>query len=59
LNLAWLSGDSVWRSAPRQIDKAFQVTGIIALVGLCKYMQDPADGVWVDTVMNIGEYVVK
>ena len=39
--------------------KAFQVTDTIALVALCKYMQDPANGVWVDTVKNIGEYVVK
>jgi len=39
--------------------KAFQVTDTIALAALCKYMQDPANGVWVDTVKNIGEYVVK
>jgi len=39
--------------------KAFQVTDTIALSALCKYMQDPANGVWVDTVKNIGEYVVK
>jgi len=39
--------------------KAFQVTDTIALAALCTYMQDPANGVWVDTVKNIGEYVVK
>jgi peptidoglycan/xylan/chitin deacetylase (PgdA/CDA1 family) len=39
--------------------KAFQVTDTIALAALCKYMQDPANGVWVDTVENIGKYVVK
>jgi peptidoglycan/xylan/chitin deacetylase (PgdA/CDA1 family) len=39
--------------------KAFQVTDTIALAALCRYMQDPASGVWVDTVKNIGEYVVK
>jgi len=39
--------------------KAFQVTDTIALAALCKYMQDPANGVWVDTVKNIGEYVIK
>ena len=38
--------------------KGFQVTDTIALVALCKYMQDPANGVWVDTVKNIGKYVV-
>jgi peptidoglycan/xylan/chitin deacetylase (PgdA/CDA1 family) len=39
--------------------KAFQVTDTIALAALCKYMQDPANGVWVDTVENVGKYVVK
>jgi peptidoglycan/xylan/chitin deacetylase (PgdA/CDA1 family) len=39
--------------------KAFQVTDTIALAALCKYMQDPANEVWVDTVKSIGEYVVK
>ncbi len=39
--------------------KAFQVTDTIALAALCRYMHDPANGVWVDTVKNIGEYVVK
>jgi len=39
--------------------KAFQVTDTIALAALCRYMRDPANGVWVDTVKNIGEYVVK
>ena len=39
--------------------KAFQVTDTIALAALCRYMQDSANGVWVDTVKNIGEYVVK
>ena len=38
--------------------KGFQVTDTIALVALCKYMQDPANGVWVDTVKSIGEYVI-
>lgn len=39
--------------------KAFQVTDTIALVALCKYMQDPANGVWVDTVKDIGKYVIE
>jgi hypothetical protein len=38
--------------------KAFQVTDSIALAALCKYMRDPANGVWVDTVKSIGQYVV-
>jgi peptidoglycan/xylan/chitin deacetylase (PgdA/CDA1 family) len=39
--------------------KAFQVTDTIALAALCRYMQDPAHGVWVDTVEHIAKYVVK
>lgn len=39
--------------------KAFQVTDTIALAALCRYMQDPANGVWVDTVENIAKYVIK
>jgi len=39
--------------------KAFQVTDTTALAALCRYMQDPANGVWVDTVKNIGTYVIK
>jgi peptidoglycan/xylan/chitin deacetylase (PgdA/CDA1 family) len=39
--------------------KAFQVTDTIALAALCRYMKDPANGVWVDTVENIGKYVIK
>ncbi len=39
--------------------KAFQVTDTIALAALCRYMQDPANGVWVDTVEHIAKYVIK
>jgi peptidoglycan/xylan/chitin deacetylase (PgdA/CDA1 family) len=39
--------------------KGFQVTDTIALGALCKYMLDPANGVWVDTVEDIGKYVIK
>jgi hypothetical protein len=39
--------------------KAFQVTDTIALAALCKYVQDPANGVWVDTVEHIAKYVIK
>jgi peptidoglycan/xylan/chitin deacetylase (PgdA/CDA1 family) len=38
-------------------ERAFQVTDGVALVALCKYMQDPANGIWVDTVENIGRYI--
>lgn len=38
-------------------EKAFQVTDATALTALCKYMQDPANGVWVDTVENVGKYI--
>ncbi|MFB3923460.1 MAG: polysaccharide deacetylase family protein [Terriglobia bacterium] len=39
--------------------KGFQVTDTAALEELCKYAQDPANGIWIDTVENIGEYVQK
>jgi peptidoglycan/xylan/chitin deacetylase (PgdA/CDA1 family) len=38
-------------------EKGFQTTDATALAALCKYMQDPANAVWVDTVENIGRYV--
>jgi hypothetical protein len=38
-------------------EKGYQTTNATALAALCKYMQDPANGVWVDTVENIGRYV--
>lgn len=38
-------------------EKGFQTTDASALAALCKYMQDPANGVWVDTVENIGRYI--
>jgi hypothetical protein len=38
-------------------EKAFQVTDATALAALCRYMQDPANGIWVDTVESIGRYV--
>jgi len=38
-------------------EKGFQITDATALAALCKYMQDPANGVWVDTVAKIGSYV--
>jgi len=38
-------------------EKGYQTTDAAALAALCKYMQDPAHGVWVDTVEHIGRYV--
>jgi peptidoglycan-N-acetylglucosamine deacetylase len=38
-------------------DKAYQTTDATALAALCRYMQDPANGIWVDTVAKIGNYV--
>ncbi len=38
-------------------EKGFQVTDATALAALCRYMQDPANGIWVDTVGNIGKYI--
>jgi peptidoglycan-N-acetylglucosamine deacetylase len=37
--------------------KAPFTTDATALAALCRYLQDPAQGVWVDTVENIGKYV--
>jgi hypothetical protein len=37
--------------------KGFQVTDTAALEVLCKYAQDPANGIWLDTVEKIGRYV--
>ena len=37
--------------------KAFQTTDTAALEALCKYAKDPANGLWLDTVENIGRYI--
>lgn len=34
-----------------------QTTRVDTLLAFCKYAQDPKNGVWVDTVANIGRYV--
>lgn len=39
--------------------KGFQVTDTTALEALAKYAKAPANGVWIDTVENIGRYVEK
>ncbi|MBI1941091.1 MAG: polysaccharide deacetylase family protein [Acidobacteria bacterium] len=38
-------------------DAAFQTTDAAALAELIQYAQDPANGVWLDTVANVGKYV--
>lgn len=38
-------------------ERGFQVTDSTALTALCRYLTDPANGVWVDTVANIGKYL--
>jgi len=38
-------------------EKGHQVTDATALAALCRYMQDPANGIWVDTIAKIGSYV--
>ena len=38
-------------------EKGVQTTDATALAALCRYMQDPANGVWVDTVEKIGKYI--
>ena len=40
-------------------EKAHQVTDATALAALCKYLQDPAHGIWVDTVESIGKYILQ
>lgn len=40
-------------------EKGFQVTDATALAALCKYLQDPAHDIWVDTVEHIGKYIVQ
>jgi peptidoglycan/xylan/chitin deacetylase (PgdA/CDA1 family) len=34
-----------------------QTTRIEALEALCRHAQDPANGIWVDTVLTVGQYV--
>ena len=39
--------------------KGFQITDTAALEELAKYAKDPTNGVWIDTVENIGRYVLQ
>jgi peptidoglycan/xylan/chitin deacetylase (PgdA/CDA1 family) len=38
-------------------ESAFQTTDASALQALCKYLRDPANGIWVDTVEVIAKYI--
>jgi peptidoglycan-N-acetylglucosamine deacetylase len=33
------------------------ITDATALAALCRYVKEPANGIWVDTVANIGKYI--
>jgi peptidoglycan/xylan/chitin deacetylase (PgdA/CDA1 family) len=37
--------------------RAFQSTDIVALEELCRYVRDPANGLWLDTVANVARHV--
>jgi peptidoglycan-N-acetylglucosamine deacetylase len=37
--------------------RAHQTTDVIALEALCAYLKDPANGIWVGTVKEVGSYV--
>jgi len=37
--------------------RGYQVTDSTALAALCDYLKDPANGVWLGTVGEIGEYI--
>jgi len=37
--------------------RGYQVTDSNALAALCDYLRDPANGVWLGTVLEIGEYI--
>ena len=37
--------------------RGFQVTDATALAALCDYLNDPASGIWVGTVAQVGDYV--
>jgi peptidoglycan-N-acetylglucosamine deacetylase len=39
--------------------KAFQRTDTAALEAVIRFSKDPANGVWLDTVINVGRYVQK
>ena len=40
-------------------NKAYQTTLASTLESLCRYAKDPANGLWIDTVGNIGRYILQ
>lgn len=40
-------------------DGGFQTTQVPALEALCRYCEEPANGVWIDTVEAIGKFVAQ
>lgn len=40
-------------------ERAYQTTDTKALEALCAYLKDPANGIWLGTVQEIGSYVKK
>jgi hypothetical protein len=39
--------------------RGYQITDTKALEALCEYLKDPANGIWLGTVAEIGQYVQK
>jgi peptidoglycan-N-acetylglucosamine deacetylase len=37
--------------------RVYQTTDVKALEALCAYLKDPANGIWVGTVKEVGTYV--
>jgi peptidoglycan/xylan/chitin deacetylase (PgdA/CDA1 family) len=40
-------------------DAGYQTTSAKTLQALCRYATDPANGLWIDTVSRIGQYVIE
>ncbi len=40
-------------------DVGTQTTSVASLEALCTYSRNPANGIWIDTVENIAEYIIK
>ena len=40
-------------------EKGYQTTLAATVEELCRYASDPKNGIWIDTVVHIGEYVAK
>ena len=40
-------------------DGGYQTTLALSVEGLCRYAKDPANGIWIDTVGAIADYIIK